>query len=155
MAVVLSVTAVGCAGSHPPAAGTSVSPPASSGPRRISDPYAPAVDPEVFSTTISNPYLPLTPGTRIIYEAQTAEGRQRTVTEVTRDTKKVMGVDTVVVHDVVTINGKTTEDTFDWFAQDRDGNVWYFGEATKNSTTAPSTSPGRLRRASTARSPGS
>ena len=131
MAVVLGVTAVGCAGSHPPAAGTSASPPASSGPRRISDPYAPAVDPEVFSTTISNPYLPLTPGTRIIYEAQTAEGRQRTVTEVTRDTKKVMGVDTVVVHDVVTVNGKTSEDTFDWFAQDRDGNVWYFGEATK------------------------
>jgi hypothetical protein len=36
-----------------------------------------------------------------------------------------------VVHDTVSLNGKTTEDTLDWYAQDRDGNVWYFGEATK------------------------
>ena len=42
-----------------------------------------------------------------------------------------MGVDTVVVHDTVTLDGKPFEDTLDWYAQDRDGNVWYFGEATK------------------------
>ena len=40
-------------------------------------------------------------------------------------------MDTVVVHDTVTLDGKPSEDTFDWYAQDRDGNVWYFGEATK------------------------
>jgi hypothetical protein len=43
----------------------------------------------------------------------------------------MMGVVTIVVHDTVSLGGKTTEDTFDWYAQDRDGNVWYFGEATK------------------------
>ena len=64
-------------------------------------------------------------------EATTPDGLQRTTTEVTRDTKKIMGVDTVVVHDTVTLDGKPFEDTFDWYAQDRDGNVWYFGEATK------------------------
>ena len=42
-----------------------------------------------------------------------------------------MGVTTVVVHDTVTLDGKPSGDTVDWFAQDRDGNVWYFGEATK------------------------
>jgi hypothetical protein len=42
-----------------------------------------------------------------------------------------MGVRCVVVHDVVKRNGRVAEDTYDWYAQDRDGNVWYFGEDTK------------------------
>ena len=70
-------------------------------------------------------------GTRTIYEATTQDGLQRTTTEVTRDTKKVMGVDTVVAHDTVSIDNEPVEDTLDWYAQDRDGNVWYFGEATE------------------------
>jgi hypothetical protein len=73
----------------------------------------------------------MTPGTRTIYQAVSDEGRQQTVTEVTRETKKIMGVGTVVVHDTVSLEGNTMEDSLDWFAQDRDGNVWYFGEATK------------------------
>jgi hypothetical protein len=67
----------------------------------------------------------------MIYEAATQDGLQRTATEVSRDTKRVMGVETVVVHDTVTVDNQPLEDTFDWYAQDRDGNVWYFGEATK------------------------
>jgi hypothetical protein len=121
--------ATACAGAHPPAGPSSSAP--TGAPLRITDPYSPTIDPSSFSMKIDNPYLPLTPGTRTIYEAQTAEGRQQTVTEVTRETKRVMGIDTVVVHDVVTVDGKTSEDTFDWYAQDRDGNVWYFGEATR------------------------
>ncbi len=93
--------------------------------------YSPMIKPSDFSTTISNPYLPLVPGTRFVYEGETADGRERTVTEVTRETKKVMGVETVVVHDTVTQDGKLIEDTNDWYAQDKAGNVWYFGEATK------------------------
>lgn len=97
-----------------------------------SGPYAPVTNPADFSMKIDNPYLPLIPGTRTVYEADTADGKVRTTTEVTRDTKKILGVDTVVVHDTVTVDGKPTEDTFDWYAQDRDGNVWYFGEDTKD-----------------------
>ena len=42
-----------------------------------------------------------------------------------------MGVDTIVVHDVVTNeDGDVVEDTYDWYAQDAAGNVWYFGEDT-------------------------
>jgi hypothetical protein len=97
----------------------------------ITDPYLPRIDPTAFSSTIDNPYLPLRPGTRTIYEADTAEGHRQTTTEVTRDTKTIWGVDTVAVHDTVTVDGKPNEDTWDWYAQDVDGNVWYFGEATK------------------------
>jgi hypothetical protein len=98
---------------------------------KITQPYSPTIEPSVFTTKIDNPYFPLAPGTRTIYEANTKDGLQRTTTEVTRDTKRVMGVDTVVVHDTLTIDNEPFEDTFDWYAQDRDGNVWYFGEATK------------------------
>jgi hypothetical protein len=98
---------------------------------KITDPYSPKIDPASFSTTIDNSFLPMVPGTRTIYEARTPDGVQDTTTEVTRDTKTVMGVKTVVVHDTVSVDGTATEDTFDWYAQDRDGNVWYFGEDTK------------------------
>jgi hypothetical protein len=98
---------------------------------RITDPYSPTIDPAAFSATIDNPYLPMVPGTRTIYEAHTPDGLQQTTTEVTRDTKMIMGVKTVVVHDTVSLDAKMVEDTLDWYAQDRDGNVWYFGEATK------------------------
>ena len=43
----------------------------------------------------------------------------------------VQGVRTTVVHDVVHLDGQLLEDTYDWYAQDKDGNVWYFGEDTK------------------------
>ena len=98
---------------------------------KITDPYSPTIDPAAFSATIDNAYLPMVPGTRTIYEAHTPDGLQQTTTEVTRDTKMIMGVKTVVVHDTVSLDAKTVEDTLDWYAQDRDGNVWYFGEATK------------------------
>jgi hypothetical protein len=142
-ALSLALAAAACAGNSgsPPASGTSAAPassssasasaPPSGAPMKIADPYSPTIDPAAFSTTIDNPYLPFTPGTRTIYENQTPDGLQRTTTEVTRDTKKIMGVDTVVVHDTLTLDGKPVEDTLDWYAQDRNGNVWYFGEATK------------------------
>ena len=41
-----------------------------------------------------------------------------------------MGVTCTEVHDVVYLDGKLAEDTLDWYAQDRQGNVWYFGENT-------------------------
>ncbi len=42
-----------------------------------------------------------------------------------------MGVKCTLVHDVVTSRGEVKEDTRDWFAQDKQGTVWYFGEATQ------------------------
>lgn len=47
-------------------------------------------------------------------------------------TKVVMGVECIVQHDVVTVDGILLEDTDDWIAQDDSGNLWYFGELVKN-----------------------
>jgi hypothetical protein len=93
--------------------------------------YAPQIDPADFVAVIDNPYLPLAPGTRWVYEAKTEDGLERLVVEVTSDNKVINGVNCVVVRDTVTLDGVITEDTLDWYAQDNEGNVWYFGEDTK------------------------
>jgi hypothetical protein len=93
--------------------------------------YNPVINPANFSTTIDNPYLPLTPGKTFIYEATTESGTEHIEVHVTNDTKVIMGVECIVVRDTVTVNGVVAEDTLDWYAQDTDGNVWYFGEESK------------------------
>jgi len=92
---------------------------------------APPFDPAAFVRDVDNPYFPLTRGTVYSYVAQTAEGVETSEVTVTRDTKVILGVTATVVHDRVLLNGSLSEDTFDWYAQDKSGNVWYLGEDTK------------------------
>jgi hypothetical protein len=80
---------------------------------------------------VQNPFLPLVPGTILTYRQETPEGVEINTVEVTHDTKVILGVTTYVVHDQVFLEGALSEDTFDWMAPDKDGNVWYFGEDTK------------------------
>lgn len=89
------------------------------------------IDPDNFVSQVDNPYFPLEPGTTLIYRGETEGVPTRNVTYVTNDTKVILGVTTIVVHDQAFEEGVLVEDTFDWFAQDVDGNVWYFGEDTK------------------------
>jgi hypothetical protein len=90
--------------------------------------YDPVIDPSNFTTTIDNPYFPLVPGTTFTY--LTPSGAIKDVFAVTHDTRVINGVTCVQVHDSVYTAGQLTEDTLDFFAQDREGNVWYFGENT-------------------------
>ena len=93
------------------------------------DPYHPEIDLDNFPYTDGiipnpNPFFPLVPGTTFIYEG----GDEIITVEVTHEIKEILGVSCIVVRDVVEENGEVIEDTFDWYAQDIDGNVWYFGE---------------------------
>lgn len=100
-------------------------------PSRPGGEYHPAIDPANFTHAVDNPYFPLVPGTTFTFlEKEGHESRDNKVT-VTHDTKMVMGVKCVVVHDTVSVRGVLVEDTFDWYAQDKQGAVWYFGEATR------------------------
>jgi hypothetical protein len=92
------------------------------------DQYDPEIDPADFVTTIDNQYFTMTPGTTFIYEGETDEGTETIVVYVTHVTKEVMGVTCIVVWDRVYLEDDLIENTFDWFAQDEAGNVWYFGE---------------------------
>lgn len=93
--------------------------------------HAATPNPARFTTTIDNPYLPFVPGTKMVYRERSADGRGRDVVRVTHRTKVVDGVTTVVVRDRAYLRGELVEDTRDFYAQDRQGNVWYFGENTK------------------------
>ena len=95
-----------------------------------------AIDPSNFGSNITNPYFPLVPGTVFHYVNRIIDGTDTSYEQddvsVLADTKTIDGVDCRTVHDVVTVDGQVTEDTYDWYAQDKDGNVWYFGEQTKS-----------------------
>jgi hypothetical protein len=82
---------------------------------------------------VDNPYFPLKPGTTLTYEGVRDGKGQRDVFAITGETKVIMGVTSLVVRDTATriADGKLIEKTDDWFAQDKEGNVWYMGEDTK------------------------
>src|SRR4051812_31242587 len=90
--------------------------------------YSPEISAAKFpsSARSDNPFYPLVPGTTSQY--RDADGNVTDVT-VTSDVKMVQGIACVVVHDVAhSASGVLLEDTWDWFAQDADGNIWYMGE---------------------------
>jgi hypothetical protein len=94
--------------------------------------YAPSIDPASFTTNITNQYFSLPVGKTLTYDGQTDEGAEHVEIVVTNDTRTIMGVTTRLYHDQVRVNGKLQEDTRDWLAQDRRGDVWYFGEEVDN-----------------------
>jgi hypothetical protein len=89
------------------------------------------LDPTQFSTTIDHPYWPMKPRTRWTYR-DVEEGKVYDVAVVvtTRTKKLANGVTARVVRDTVRAGGSIIEDTFDWYAQDAGGNLWYLGEET-------------------------
>jgi hypothetical protein len=92
--------------------------------------YSPTIDPANFSSTVDNRYFPLTPGSVTRAEGVAEDGKTPQVDKsvVTNQTKTILGVDCVVVHDTVSSQGRPVERTDDWYTQDSQGNVWYFGE---------------------------
>jgi len=68
--------------------------------------YHPVIVPADFSTRITNPYFPLTPGTAYVFDGVRDGAPQHTEVTVTNETERIMGVSTVVVRDVVTSNGR-------------------------------------------------
>ncbi|RJP14344.1 MAG: hypothetical protein C4520_21770 [Candidatus Abyssobacteria bacterium SURF_5] len=111
--------------------------------------YDPAIHPEDFidfdavinggQSFTPNPHFPLTPGTIWEYIAIDAEGTplERILVEVLFEVKEILGVNCIVVHDRVweideEFEEVLIEDTRDWYAQDKCGNVWYFGELAMN-----------------------
>jgi hypothetical protein len=90
--------------------------------------YAPRIDPARFVAHIDNRYLPFKPGTRIHFEG-VSDGTPQTDDElVLRRTKRILGIDCTIVRDTVSEHGHAVELTFDFYAQDEQGNVWYMGE---------------------------
>ena len=96
----------------------------------VDGPFDWKVDAANFVEGVHNPYFPLAPGTTLRYEGTSDGEREVVMIKVMRRTKEILGVECAVVRDTVEVNGKLAEFTLDWYAQDVDGNVWYFGERT-------------------------
>ncbi len=122
-AVVLTVACGDADGEAGPGAGT--------GNTNGTMPYEFDLVPADFVIGIDNLLLPLVPGNRWVYEGYDGDELERIEVVVTDATRDVMGITATVVRDTVTVGGELVEDTFDWYAQDTDGNVWYLGEDTK------------------------
>ena len=92
--------------------------------------YHPQIDPSMFGPNVDNPYMPLTPGTTLVYTG-TKDGKSALdVSTTTSRTRMIDGVTTRVVEDRLYLDNVLEERTSDYYAQDTCGNVWYFGEDT-------------------------
>ena len=90
-------------------------------------PRPPASD---FSAQVDNPWLPFAPGTTFVYTGVKDGKPARDIVFVTRKTTLIDGVPCVAISDRLYLGGRLAERTTDWYTQDKQGNVWYFGEAT-------------------------
>jgi len=92
------------------------------------------LDPADFTTRIDNPYWPMSPGSKWVFsETDTKGTREKVVVEVTNRTKRIAnGVEARVIRDTATENGVPVEITDDWYAEDKQGNIWYLGEYVTN-----------------------
>ena len=134
-ALLVSLTAAACGGSGSSSAAQPTGGGAPTTPETASLPVGAKpfpIDPSEFTTEIDNPYWPMKPGSQWVFRETNAEGSvSRVVVTVLDKTKTIAnGVEARIVHDQVTEDGQLSEDTYDWYAQDSEGNLWYFGEDT-------------------------
>jgi len=95
--------------------------------------YTVNLTPADFVDMVDNPYFPLPTGAKWEYEIREGNDSKQTDTlEVLKEKRNVNGVQATVVRDTVSAGNQIVEDTFDWFAQDKYGNVWYVGESVDN-----------------------
>ena len=120
----LAALASGCGSSH----GGSPSAKSASELAPIRKPYSPSIDPANFVATIDNKFWPLKPGTSFHYEGMRGNVLQTDDEVVTHQTKRILGINCTVVRDTVSERGHAIERTLDFYAQDKQGNVWYLGE---------------------------
>jgi hypothetical protein len=127
ISVILLLVSADCSGVE----GQPTSQPTISGPSGAT--YTVNLTPADFVDAVDNPYFPLPPGAKWEYEIRLANGsRQKDTLEVLKERREVNGIQATVVRDTVFSGNEIVEDTYDWFAQDQHGNVWYVGEAVDN-----------------------
>ena len=83
-----------------------------------------------FSARVTNPWFPLLPGATWVYRGVKDGKPSREVMRATGRTRTIDGAETQAIDDKLYLAGKLEERTTDYYTQDRDGNVWYYGERT-------------------------
>jgi hypothetical protein len=122
----LAVLGGGCGSSKAPS--TTAASTSASSLAPIHGTYAPSIDRANFVAAVDNRYWPLKRGTGFHYRGMRGKSPQTDDEIVTGQTKQILGVRCTVVRDTVSERGRPIERTLDWYAQDKQGNVWYMGE---------------------------
>jgi hypothetical protein len=92
--------------------------------------YQPTIHPASFTAKVTNPWFPLPVGVTWLYAGVKDRKRALDIVQVSRHTRTIDGVVTRLVNDRLFLGGVLEERTTDYYAQDKCGNVWYFGEDT-------------------------
>jgi hypothetical protein len=121
LVLIATTAALGACGSESDQGGNASSEPPA-------PPPAANIDPSDFIRRVDNPYFPLKPGSTYRNVGVKEGHRALDVFAVTRRTRQILGVTNTVVDDRAYVDGRLEEISHDWYAQDRQGNVWYFGE---------------------------
>jgi len=105
--------------------------------RKFDPHYRPEVELSNFtnSTIITNPLYPIEAGKKYIFEGQTTDGLEHIEEQRLNTTKLILGVTCIVVNFKAYVGGILIEEAQDWYAQDNNGNLWYFGEQVDNYDT--------------------
>ena len=122
----LAIAASGCGSNHRSATTTRSGSASSLAP--VHGRYSPSIDPANFVARVDNPLWPLKPGTGFHFKGTRGTTPQTDDEVVTHQTKRILGISCTVVRDVVSEHGHAIEKTLDFYAQDKQGNVWYMGE---------------------------
>lgn len=96
----------------------------------LPDPGPAGPDPTAFKTLVEHPFLPLLPGRVWVYEGLDEGRLRREAVRAQEEPREVLGIACTALTMEVALDGEVVEITTEWFAQDRDGNVWKFGEET-------------------------
>ncbi|MEU4294732.1 hypothetical protein AB0E63_41470 [Kribbella sp. NPDC026596] len=92
--------------------------------------YHPKINPDDFSPNVTNPWFPLRPGRTLVSTGVKDGEKALNLVVTTSRTRVIAGVRTRIVEDRLYLKNVLEERTSDYYAQDRCGNVWYFGEDT-------------------------
>jgi hypothetical protein len=103
-------------------------PAGSAAPAAVQAEEAPPVAAEMFVTGVDHPYFPMTPGTLWIYEGEADGHLRRDEVRILEQTRDITGIACTTVLQGVFLDGELSEVTTEWYAQDREGNVWKLGE---------------------------
>jgi hypothetical protein len=126
LAVGLSATLASLGSASPAGRSATGPPPGKLAP--IHGKYSPSIHAADFVSRVDNRLWPLKPGTTFHYQGVRGQTQQFDDETVTHRTKRILGIRSTVVRDTVSEAGHAIERTFDWYAQDKFGNVWYMGE---------------------------
>ena len=128
IALLAAVLLAACGGSSQTSSTPTASSPASPGTPSVTSTTADAANFD--GHVVDNSWFPLVPGMSWQYRGVKDGEPSREIMVATSKTKTIQGVPCTVVSDKLYLSGKLEERTLDYYAQDKDGNVWYFGEDT-------------------------